>query len=410
MRRSHAHLALACLVLACHAAPPAARSAAHPAAPPAETIAHPAAADAPAPRFELVESTPLETALDHKDIADAADVWLAMIQGARRSIDFAEFYAVDRPPSRLAPIIAAVEAAIARGVRVRFLAEQSFVAIYPDTLARLARAGAAIRHLDLKHVPGGGGVLHAKYFIVDDRDAFFGSQNLDWRALDHNYELGARVSLPGVVGGLAAIFAADWARAGGEAVPAAAPVAHADAAIRFVASPKELLPAGVAWDLPAIVAAIDGATTSITVEALDYRADGWTELEAPLIRAAGRGVAVELLFADWAKRAKWIAGLQRLAAIPHITVKLTTIPAWSGGFVPYARVSHAKAMVVDGVHGWLGTSNWSQDYFYATRNVGVMIDDPALVGQLVTFFATLWDAPYAMTVDPKATYTPPRIE
>jgi phosphatidylserine/phosphatidylglycerophosphate/cardiolipin synthase-like enzyme len=83
---------------------------------------------------------------------------------------------------------------------------------------------------------------------------------------------------------------------------------------------------------------------------------------------------------------------------------------WSGGFIPYARVSHAKAMVVDGAHGWLGTSNWSKDYVYATRNVGVMIDDPVLVGQLVTFFATLWDSPYAMTVDPKATYAAPRIE
>ena len=56
-------------------------------------------------------------------------------------------------------------------------------------------AGATVRHLDLKRVPGGGGVLHAKYFIVDDRDAFFGSQNFDWRALEHNYELGARWDL-----------------------------------------------------------------------------------------------------------------------------------------------------------------------------------------------------------------------
>src|SRR5262249_61959851 len=115
------------------------------------------------------------------------------------------------PPSRLEPVVQALEAAVARGVRVRFLAEQGFVKTYPDTLERLARAGAGVRHLDLRAVPGAGGILHAKYFLVDDREAFLGSQNFDWRALEHNYELGARVRDPAIVDGLAAIFASDWA-------------------------------------------------------------------------------------------------------------------------------------------------------------------------------------------------------
>ncbi|HEY0478535.1 MAG TPA: phospholipase D-like domain-containing protein, partial [Kofleriaceae bacterium] len=277
-----------------------------------------------------------------------------------------------------------------------------------------------VRHLDLKATTGG--ILHAKYFIVDDREAFFGSQNFDWRALQHNYELGARVGDPAIIGGLAAIFAADWARAGGEPAPAArVPAAHganaanaANAAIRLVASPRELLPPGVAWDLPGIVALLDGATRTITVEALGYRADAggqaWDELEAPLVRAAARGVHVELLFADWAKRPRTIAGLQKLARIPHVEVRLTTIPEWSGGFVPFARVTHAKALVVDGARGWLGTSNWEKEYFYQSRNVGVLIDDPAIAAQLAGFFATLWDSRYAVPVDPDARYTPPRIE
>lgn len=386
---------LACSV-ACGGAPPPASPA--PAAPPA---------------FELVETAPIETTLRHPDLRDAADVWLDMIAGARSSIDLGQFYASNHQPGRLEPIILALEAAIARGVRVRFLAELRFVKTYPDTLDRLARAGASVRHLDLKAVPGGGGILHAKYFIVDDRDAFFGSQNFDWRALEHNYELGARVRDPAVVGGLAAIFAADWARAGGEPAPdRRAPPAHGP--ITLVASPPELLPAGVAYDLPRIVALLDGATASITVEALGYRADAdgapWDALEAPLLRAAGRGVRVELLLADWSKRPRTIAGLQRLARVPHVAIRLTTIPPWSGGFLPFARVTHAKALVVDGKRAWLGTSNWEQDYFTKSRNVGVIIDEPALAAQLATCFATLWQSPYATSVDPDATYTPPRIE
>jgi phosphatidylserine/phosphatidylglycerophosphate/cardiolipin synthase-like enzyme len=362
--------------------------------------------------FELVETVPIETPLGHPALRDAAEVWLAMIAGARTSIDLAQFYASNHQPSRLEPVVAALEAAAARGVRVRFLVEQSFVKVYPVTLDRLAHAGVTIRHLDLKAVPGAGGILHAKYFLVDDREAFFGSQNFDWRALEHNYELGARVTGP-VVGGLAAIFAADWARAGGEPAPGVrAPAAHGP--ITLVASPPALLPPGVPWDLPRIVQLLDGATATITVEALGYRADDggapWDELEAPLLRAARRGVHVQLLFADWSQAPPAIAGLQKLARIPNVAVRLTTIPQWSGGFVPYARVSHAKALVVDGTRGWLGTSNWEQDYFYRSRNVGVIVEDPAIAAQLAMFFATLWQSPYAVAVDPDATYVPPRIE
>lgn len=362
-----------------------------------------------APAFALVESTPVEAGLDHPDIPDAAAVWLEMIAGARRSIDLAQFYASNHQPSALEPIVAALEAAVRRGVRVRFLAEQGFVKTYPDTLERLTRAGASVRAIDFKALPGGGGILHAKYFLVDDRDAFFGSQNFDWRALEHNYELGARVREPAFVAGLAAIFAADWATAGHEPAPAI-PAPPARGAFTLVASPPQLLPPGVAYDLPRIVALLDGATRTIAVEALGYRAGDWDALEAPLERAAARGVEVQLLFADWSKRAKTIAGLQALARTPHVAIKLTTIPAWSGGFVPFARVTHAKALIVDGARGWLGTSNWEADYFTRSRNVGAIIEDAAVAGQLARFFTTLWTSAYAIPVDPDATYAPPRIE
>src|SRR5213078_1973572 len=99
--------------------------------------------------FELVETVPIETTLDHPALRDAAPVWLEMIAAARTSIDLGQFYASNQQPSRLEPIVQALEAAVARGVRVRFLAELGFVKTYPDTLDRLARAGAAVRHLDL---------------------------------------------------------------------------------------------------------------------------------------------------------------------------------------------------------------------------------------------------------------------
>src|SRR6185295_2054057 len=304
------------------APPPAAAPSA-----PAAASGAPAATPAAGPALELIETVPIETTLDHPELRDAGDVWAEMIAAARTAIDLGQFYASNQPASRLETTVQALEAAIARGVRVRFLAELGFVKTYPDTLDRLARAGAQVRHLDLKSTTRG--ILHAKYFVVDDREAFFGSQNFDWRALEHNYELGARTRDPAIVGGLAAIFAADWAHAGGEPAPAT----HApppDGPIALVASPRGLLPPGIAWDLPRIVELLDGARATITVEALGYRADAdggrWDELEAPLVRAAARGVHVELLLADWTKRPRTIGGLQTLARTPNIAIRLTTIP------------------------------------------------------------------------------------
>src|SRR5688500_1497355 len=45
------------------------------------------------PVFELVESAPVETTLDHPEIRNAEVVWVEMIQSAARTLDFAEFYA-----------------------------------------------------------------------------------------------------------------------------------------------------------------------------------------------------------------------------------------------------------------------------------------------------------------------------
>lgn len=367
---------------------------------------------------------PVETALDHPELRNAPEVWLEMVQGAQKTIDLAQFYASDAPGSKLEPIVAALEAAEARGVRVRFLAEKKFTTVYPDTLARLAKAGAQVRPFDLSQ--HGGGILHAKYFIVDDRDAFLGSQNFDWRALEHIYELGARIREPQAVRGLAVVFANDWARAGGEPLPkdggARAPAPPSSPSpspapvlgVELVASPPSLAVPNVAWDLPRLVAMIDGAKQSVAVELLTYRADDhgepWDELEAPLLRAAARGVKVQLLVADWSKRAKTVAGLQRLARTSKIELRFLSIPPWSGGFIPFARVGHAKLMVVDGARGWVGTSNWERDYFYQSRNVGLILEDAALAAQLTAFFTTAWQSPMATPVDPSASYVAPRVE
>jgi phosphatidylserine/phosphatidylglycerophosphate/cardiolipin synthase-like enzyme len=372
------------------------------------------------PSTELVESWPLETSLDHADIRDAKDVWRALVDGARTRLDFAEFYASDDPKgaSALTPVVEAVERAAARGVKVRWLADAKFAQTYPELLDRFAKAGVEVRRFDVSKSMGG--VLHAKYFLADGQ-AYLGSQNFDWRSLEHIQELGVRSSIPAVVHALADVFELDWAIAGGAARPAPPaasgptgfPVDTDVGRVTFVASPKGWLPDERLWDLPAIVKLIDSAARTVRVQLLTYRARGgrggdFPEIESALQRAAARGVKVELLVSDWAKRKGMVEGLQALAA-PSLAVKFLTVPQHSAGFVPFARVAHAKYLVVDGARAWVGTSNWERDYFYASRNVGLVVEGGPLPRRLEAFFDDNWDGKLVETVDPTRAYSLPRV-
>lgn len=372
--------------------------------------------------LEIVESVPVETMLDHADLRDAYVVWPEMIDRAQKTLDFAEFYASDDPAnrqSRLETVTQAVERAAARGVKVRFLAEKVFQKTYPELLARLdGKDGIEVRIYDFAAF--GGGVLHAKYFLVDGREVYVGSQNFDWRSLQHIQELGARVIEPGVARAFLDVFETDWALAGGgdrrNRVHTGSylfPTAIGDAQVTPVFSPTGWLPDPTLWDLPRLVEMIDRATRTVRVQLLTYKTtarDGsWFDtLDAALRRAASRGVQVQLLLADWSKRKGTIEGLQSLQVIPGIDVRMSTIPPFSGGFVPFARVGHAKYMIVDGRRVWIGTGNWEGDYFTQSRNAGLVIDSPKYGERLDRYFADAWGSPYAYEVDACATYEPPR--
>lgn len=375
--------------------------------------------------LQLIESFPVETSLDHTAIPEAYETWKAMIDGATRSLEFAEFYVSSEPGSRLEPILDAVEAAAKRGVKVRFLAEKGFYKTYPETLDRLkAQPGVEMRLYDVKSLMGG--VLHAKYFLVDGKEAYLGSQNFDWRSLAHIQELGARIEEPELVRAFYDVYETDWNLAGGGDRTFRRPVpkggyhfpvtvlAGSDTLrVTPVFSPKGWLPDESLWDLPRLVNLIGSARSTVRLQLLTYKTTGRNEffdtLETALRAAAARGVQVQLLLSDWCKRSGTIEGLQSLEALPGIEVKLVTIPPWSGGFIPFARVVHAKYLVIDDDKAWVGTSNWEKDYFFASRNVGLIIEGRGIAATLNSFFLDGWNGPYATAVDPCATYTPPRI-
>ncbi len=385
----------------------------------------------------LVETAPVETILDHPEVPDAYRVWPRMMDGARTRLDVASFYFSNEPGSRLEPVIQAMEAAARRGVAVRVLSDFGFYKTYPQTLDRLERdPGVEVRLIDYRTLAGG--VMHAKYFVVDGRSAYIGSQNMDWRSLAHIHEIGLEVELPDYAVLVDRVFEMDWSVAqpldpdrGG--IPTAADTAAAAAAVAVppppfpyveasgdtarlwpAFSPRGFLPDSTTWDLPLIIRAMNAARDSVHVTVLTYSPVArdsviWNELDGAFRRAAGRGVRVELMVADWSKRKPVIGALQQLVRVPGMRIRLVTIPQAKEGFIPFARVTHAKYMTVDGNVCWVGTGNWEQTYFYKTRNVGVIVHGHELPAALDRDFNTLWSSPYAFPVEPDETYTPPRV-
>ena len=342
---------------------------------------------------ELVESAPVETSLDHPDVANADVVWTSMIRGATKSIDLAEFYVSDSPGSRLHEVVGELERASDRGVVIRLLVDSSFYEKYPHTVDALGkRPGIFVRRYDLKARMGG--VLHAKYFVVDGREAYVGSQNFDWRSLEHIQELGVRLRGAALAGPLGALFLADWEVAAGAPISrfsgvwSGLPRSGDDRErVTLAASPSGYLPTESAWDLPILISWIDSARSSLDVQLLTYKPslrDGsrWPDLDDALRRAVARQVRVRLTISSWGAKEASLRGLVAAGC----EVRVMTIPQWSGGEVPFARVAHAKFAIFDGSRAWIGTSNWEGDYFAKSRNVSVFIEGGAVPSRAQALF------------------------
>ena len=88
-----------------------------------------------------------------------------------------------------------------------------------------------------------------------------------------------------------------------------------------------------------------------------------------------RGVDVRLLVSDWAIKGKKGESLKKLKQ-NGVQVRYASIPEHSSGKIPFARTIHSKLLTIDDQKCWLGTSNWSKDYFTTSRNVGILILNP----------------------------------
>lgn len=402
----------------------------------ASSAAAAAAASVPAPAdFQIVESVPEATLYGEPGVPRTQAVWLQMIRQARKTIDIAAFYITEKPNGPLKPVLDALAARARAGVPVRILMDQSFFKSSADSVNWLRQVpNITIRVLPVDTLTGG--VLHAKYMVVDGQSVFVGSQNWDWRALSQIHEIGARIDNRRFAQTFDAVFDFDWQLAAKPDLPKAAEAAmqppsfapateqdpvlldagSRDPLIAFPAfSPPSLIPHWVTAEQPALVRMIEASQHILRIQVMTFSAlrhygpkGWWPQLDTALRDAAARGVQVHIIVADWALRGSMQAYLQSLAALPNITVKFSHLPPAPEGFIPYARVEHAKYAVADDNSVYIGTGNWEWSYFNNTVDASVFVHGAAPAKTLTAIFDRDWNGPYVTTIEPGQHYAPPR--
>jgi phosphatidylserine/phosphatidylglycerophosphate/cardiolipin synthase-like enzyme len=383
----------------------------------------PVRAEVSIPGFELVHTVPRETLLETPDLREPVQVWCEMFDSAKREIVLGQFYVAAKPGETFDRVIERLEAAGRRGVKIRFLMEEKGKPISDKaTIERLSRIpNLEFRTLDYSKLTGG--IIHAKYFVVDAAAAYVGSQNFDWRSFSDIHETGLKIADQAIVKQLQQIFEYDWHAqellAQGKIVPrvrvAASPVDESKKAL-LLASPNAFDPDGVGdseVELPKLLAA---AKSEVRVQLLDYAPLGYgpnhtrpyyAVIDNAIRSAAARGVRIKLMVSNWNTEKPAIYYLKSLALVPGVEIRIVTLPQASTGFIPYARVIHTKTMSIDGQVAWIGTSNWAGGYMDNSRNLEIVLRNEKMAKRIADLHEQTWDSIYAQPIDVDKNYPQP---
>ncbi|MGH2558848.1 MAG: phospholipase D-like domain-containing protein [Thermomicrobiales bacterium] len=283
---------------------------------------------------------------------DGREPVLAEIRSATRTIDLEVYILTDDE------IIAALEGAAARGVRVRVMIEQHPFGgggDEPAVVARLQDAG-----IEVQWGPREFSFVHIKTMTVDNRTALIMNLNLSGNAFRANRDFGVITTEPAHVAQAAGIFDADWS--GGE--PPDGPLI-----VSPINSRSELL------------ALIDSAQRSLDVYAEVVRD---LEIVDALQGAVERGVTVRLIMSTETFESDPIR-LELAAA--GVEVRLVDNP-----------YIHAKMLLADGQRAFVGSQNLTQTSLDENRELGLILTDPINIRRIQQIF----DADFAIGVEEHA--------
>lgn len=390
--------------------------------------------------FVLVESIPeglvFNSSTTNPSIFSA---WQQLMSEARSSLDIASFYwtMTNSDTGTHEPSAAQGEAVLQRlaelsgklSVRVAVNAPQQF---QKADLQLLNRSGADIRIVNMKELTTG--VLHTKFWVVDKKHIYIGSANMDWRSLTQVKELGAVVyNCSCLAADLEKIFEAFWFVGKSQSIPSPWPSSfstafnqvtplqlqfnNTEASVYLSSSPPSFCPSGRTADLQAILSVINDSHRFVYIAVMNYLPTMefsspkkyWSSIDSELRRVAyEKRVKVRLLISCWASTRplmfsflKSLASLQDPKSKLDVQVRLFVVPSTpSQKEIPYARVNHNKYMVTDKT-AYIGTSNWSGDYFVNTAGSALVVKQPAestvptIQSQLQEVFERDWSSAYS---------------
>lgn len=375
--------------------------------------------------FEFAQSVPEETTLAISEVKHAKELWLDMINKAKQTIDIGQFYITSIPGESMEPVIKAISDKANKGVKVRMIVDKNMAECSYEESYFKGVKNLELRKIDLMKVTNS--IMHAKYMVIDQRDTFIGSQNFDWRSLTQVHEIGFRVQDKEFAKSVHTVFNVDWEIAKTGKAPAFESKKRSrspefkclyqneEILIRPAFSPALITPPEFSTELDEVLELINKAERNVFVSVMEYSPKSCytdhylTKIDFALREASIRGVSVKLLFTDWASKEPSISFIKSLACMPNIDVKLSTIPRLKERFIPFARVSHCKFMVVDNDKSWIGTTNWEPDYFLASRNMSIVIKGKNPNIKLRELFFNTWTQGYSEFVDVAKKYIPPQI-
>lgn len=368
-------------------------------------------------RGELVETVPIGVVFEEQlNLTATHKAFLNLIDNAQQSIQIASFYwtmlcndtefSIKESCSRGEAVINSLVNALQRSVKVQIAVSGDSSAIKGSAdLVILRSYGAEIVAVDFDRLVGAG-VLHTKFIIVDEKSFYLGSANMDWRSISEVKETGILVqNCVQLTEDLAKIFKVYWILGKPDAkIPPHWPeelatqfnisnpmnlkLSGQSVKVFLSNSPPQMNPSGRTNDIDAILHAIDTAESFIGIEVMDYSPSFlygsnkyWPVIDDALRKAVfERPLQVNFLSSEWKYTRRnmrlSLRSLDQLSKIKNggdLSVKLVSIPATKEqAKVDHSRVNHSKFIVTDKLI-YIGTSNWSADYFVNTGGVGLTI-------------------------------------
>lgn len=391
--------------------------------------------------FVLVESIPEGLSFNSSTSNPSTFwAWQRLMSEAQSSLDIASFYwtltnedtGTQDPSAAQGEEVLQSLASLSKKLSVRIAVNAPNQSQKSD-LQQLSQAGADIRAVNVKDLTKG--VLHTKFWVVDQKHFYIGSANMDWRSLTQVKELGALVfNCSCLAADLLKIFEAYWFLGDSQVIPSPWPSRFStdfnqdspqdlrfnqtEAKVYLSSSPPPFCASGRTSDLQAILGVIDDAQSFVYIAVMNYLPTMefsqpkkyWGSIDSALRRVAyERRVSVRLLISCWqSSQPVMFSFLRSLSALQEagkldVQVRVFVVPSSaSQKKIPFARVNHNKYMVTDRT-AYIGTSNWSGDYFVNTAGVALVVQqnqdqesgEQTVQEQLREVFERDWNSAYS---------------